>query len=308
MISIRSSAAVALPASRVWALFREMERHYLDWHPEHLGWEDVRGHATEPGSIVFAEERVGSLRLRARFFIDEAVPERRFTFHLGFPFSLLNAGGSFELAPEPGGGCRLEAETHFGPRRPLAARLVDPLLRRVLPPSRLDAHMEEEGARLARLATRPALDGAPRASQAITATVRVVVARPVDEVFDFFADLRNEPLYNGQVGAIVKTSPGPISAGTTFEGQHRGLGRVSWRLSGWARPSWLVIDGVVAGGRYRWVTDLQPHREGTELVGRMAWELPRWLRLLRPLLQRVMQWNARRSFRRFKAVLEAASA
>jgi hypothetical protein len=154
MLSVRSSAHLRLSPTEVWALLHDMERHYLAWHPDHLGWVDVRGHVTEPGSIIFADERVGRLRLRCRFFIDEVVPLRRIAFHLGFPFNLLNAGGWFELEPTAHGGCRLTSETHVGGRTRLGAAIVDPVVRWVLPPETLERHMREEGEGLERLSIR----------------------------------------------------------------------------------------------------------------------------------------------------------
>ena len=63
-------------------------------------------------------------------------------------------------------------------------------------------------------------EGASQASivAPVTAGVRVFVHREPEVVFDYFADLRNEPTYNGQVSAIRKTSDGPIGLNTTFEG------------------------------------------------------------------------------------------
>src|SRR6185503_12807423 len=66
------------------------------------------------------------------------------------------------------------------------------------------------------------------ASRPVTAQVRTFIARRPDVVFDYFADLRNEPQYNRQGREITKTSPGPIARGTRFEGAHSGLGRVTW--------------------------------------------------------------------------------
>jgi hypothetical protein len=51
----------------------------------------------------------------------------------------------------------------------------------------------------------------------VTARVRTFIAREPETVFDYFADLRNEPNYNGQVSAIRKSSPGPIGNNTVFE-------------------------------------------------------------------------------------------
>jgi hypothetical protein len=68
-------------------------------------------------------------------------------------------------------------------------------------------------------------------SRPVTARVRIFIACMPEVVFDYFADLRNEPQYNRQVSGITKTSPGPLGLGTTFQGSHRGFGRVTWRLS-----------------------------------------------------------------------------
>jgi hypothetical protein len=141
----------------------------------------------------------------------------------------------------------------------------------------------------------------------VTAEVRVYVAREQDAVFDYFADLRNEPRYNGQVAGITKTSPGPIGADTTFEGSHRGFGRVTWRLSEYERPRHVVIEGLVGQGVYRWTSDFEAAEGGTWMTGRMEWEPPARWRLFRRLLALILKWNARRSFRRFAHVLEQAS-
>jgi hypothetical protein len=141
----------------------------------------------------------------------------------------------------------------------------------------------------------------------ITARVRVFIPREPEVVFDYFADLGNEPQYNGQVSEIVKTSPGPVGPNTTFEGSHVGLGRVSWRLSEYNRPTHVVIDGGVGQGRYRWISDFAAAEGGTWMTGQMEWQPPDRWRPLRPLLARILLWNARRSFRRFGRVLQQAT-
>ncbi|MGM9474240.1 SRPBCC family protein [Pseudarthrobacter sp. YS3] len=44
----------------------------------------------------------------------------------------------------------------------------------------------------------------------------ILIRRPVEEVFDFVADERNEPAYNPQLRSVEKTTPGPIGAGTLW--------------------------------------------------------------------------------------------
>lgn len=284
---------------------RDMERHYLNWHPAHLGWEDLKGHATEPGAVVFADERVGWLRLRSRFTIEDVVPERRMAYRLGFPFNVVHAGGSFEIAPTPDGGCDFEAQIHFGARSRWGGRVLDPLLRKVAPIAALERHLGEEGRNFERLAidhpvpTGPALS----ASGTVTAHVRLFIARDPADVFSYFADLRNEPLYNPQVHDVLQTSPGPIGLNTRFTGIHRGIGPVTWRLAEYDPPRHVVIDGSVGRGRYRWIGDLEAAPHGTVFDGRMQWEPPRWMRPFRRLLELLLGWSARRSFRRFASAL-----
>lgn len=128
-----------------------MESHYLDWHPEHIAWRDLKGNATMPNSVIFGDETLGRFRLKGKFHIDRAEDRRFFSFKLGFSYSLLNAGGSFKIEPSDGEECDLTAETHLGYSAPVIGRLVDRLLVGVLPLSDLRRHMAEEGQNLARL-------------------------------------------------------------------------------------------------------------------------------------------------------------
>jgi polyketide cyclase/dehydrase/lipid transport protein len=137
----------------------------------------------------------------------------------------------------------------------------------------------------------------------VSSTVRVFIRREPDAVFDYVADLRNEPQYNGQVSAITKTSPGPVGHGTTFVGLHRGFGPVSWQLSEYERPSHVAIEGRVGKGIYRWTSDFESASGGTVMCGRMEWQPPERWRPFRALLGVILGWNARRSFGRMAALL-----
>ena len=137
----------------------------------------------------------------------------------------------------------------------------------------------------------------------VTAKVRVFIRREPEAVFDYVADLRNEPQYNGQVSAITKTSEGPVGQGTTFEGLHRGFGSVSWRLSEYDRPVHVAIEGRVGKGIYRWTSDFESASGGTAMSGRMEWLPPERRRPFRAVLGVILGWNARRSFARMAALL-----
>ena len=52
----------------------------------------------------------------------------------------------------------------------------------------------------------------------------IVIERPIEEVFDFVADERNEPRYNPQMTRADKVSPGPIGLGSKFNSVMNGVG------------------------------------------------------------------------------------
>lgn len=55
----------------------------------------------------------------------------------------------------------------------------------------------------------------------------IVIARPVDEVFDYAADQRNEPDYNPRTARSEKVTSGPVGQGTVFRAEVRSRGRTA---------------------------------------------------------------------------------
>jgi uncharacterized protein YndB with AHSA1/START domain len=55
--------------------------------------------------------------------------------------------------------------------------------------------------------------------------ISVVINRPVQEVWDFFADLRNSPHWTRSGSEIRQTSPGALGVGATLESRKLVLGR-----------------------------------------------------------------------------------
>lgn len=53
---------------------------------------------------------------------------------------------------------------------------------------------------------------------------------PVADVFDFLADCENERAWNPDLKEIRRVSPGPLGAGTEWEGTYRGMGTMRIRL------------------------------------------------------------------------------
>ena len=156
VISLVQTTQLPATADRVWRFFSELDEHYSDWHPEHLAWRTLRGEPLAKGTVWFADEWVGPLRVSSRFFVEDADPGRFFAYRVGFPSSLVRAGGSFRLVPGPG-GCELIEEVRLGFAIPVIGRLIDRLLAIVLPIDEFRRHIREEGENLAGLLASPAV-------------------------------------------------------------------------------------------------------------------------------------------------------
>ena len=71
----------------------------------------------------------------------------------------------------------------------------------------------------------------------------IVIARPVEEVFDFVADERNEPRYNPRMLRVEKLTPGPIGVGTRFHAEMKTMRRqagMTIEFTGYERPTRLA--------------------------------------------------------------------
>ena len=107
MISLVEETRVPAKPERVWRFFRELDLHYRDWHPEHLDWRTLRGQPLVRGTVWFADEWIGPLRISSRFFVTDSRPPTFFSYRIGFPSSLGRVGGSFRLLPARDGECEL---------------------------------------------------------------------------------------------------------------------------------------------------------------------------------------------------------
>jgi len=118
---------------------------------------------------------------------------------------------------------------------------------------------------------------------------KIVINRPVEEVFDTVADERNEPRYNPGMLRAEKLSPGPVGLGSRFRAEMRTWPRpvvMTTECTGYKRPrllasttrvstmdiqGTLTFDPVPEGTRMRWSWNLQPRgllKLATPLVAR----------------------------------------
>ena len=104
----------------------------------------------------------------------------------------------------------------------------------------------------------------------------IVIHRPVEEVFDFVADERNEPHYNPRMLRAEKITDGPVGPGTRFLAELETMGHTMpmtveftnydrpRRVTSCTRSSMMTTDGTLTfvpiadGTRMRWSWDVRP--------------------------------------------------
>ena len=136
----------------------------------------------------------------------------------------------------------------------------------------------------------------------------IVIARPVQTVFDAVADERTEPRYNPHVRNVELLTPEPLGVGTRFRAEAVTAARpapMTIECTGYDRPHrfdsttrmaamdidyTLTCEPVQAGTRMHWLFDLQPHGA---------------LRALRPLLAAIGRHQERRNWAALRDYLEA---
>jgi uncharacterized membrane protein len=140
---------------------------------------------------------------------------------------------------------------------------------------------------------------------------QVIIHRPVDEVFDFVADERNEPRYNPQMRCAEQISTGPIGVGTTFRAESTSRGRpveMTITFTEYQRPQRLTSATHLSTMDIQGTLSFDPAQEGTRM--RWSWNLkPRgMLKLMTPVIALIGRRQERTIWTGLKRYLEAREA
>ncbi|MEU6644726.1 SRPBCC family protein [Saccharomonospora sp. NPDC046836] len=139
----------------------------------------------------------------------------------------------------------------------------------------------------------------------------ILIRQPVERVFDFVADERNEPLYNRGISDVEQITDGPIGAGTQFVATVRAMGRARKMIleyTEFERPRKLASRTIMSTADISGTLEFEPAQGATRM--RWSWQLePRGVfALLAPALVPVGRRQERAIWTNLKRHLEGSQA
>lgn len=139
---------------------------------------------------------------------------------------------------------------------------------------------------------------------------QIVIDRPVDEVFAYVADERNEPSYNPAMVKVDKLTDGPVGTGTRYRATVVARGRpmeMFIETTDLQAPTTLSSVTAMSWARIAGTLSFTPEGAAT----RMTWDWQvtpaRFSRLLSPLVVRVGRRQETRIWAQLKKVLESST-
>ena len=131
-----------------------------------------------------------------------------------------------------------------------------------------------------------------------------VVTAPIEVVFDYLADARNEPRWLPGASQVQLTSDEPIREGSTFVGNYARAGEVTVRVTRHERPHRLILTGNARNLSFTDDIELTATERGTALVATMTTQPKGMFRIFAPAMGRVIGKQFQSNWDRLKATLE----
>jgi uncharacterized membrane protein len=132
------------------------------------------------------------------------------------------------------------------------------------------------------------------------------IERPPEEIWDYLADVSNEPQWRDiMIEARWVTNP-PHGVGSTGLNVVKGVGDWPWKVTEWEEHrsvSWVVTGGRFAGSHagYR----VAPENAGSRVTLDVQFKSSTFMRVVRPYFRRLMRRQFVAELTKLKAIMEA---
>lgn len=135
--------------------------------------------------------------------------------------------------------------------------------------------------------------------------VSVQVDLPVETVFDYFMDFRNENEWNVVAHDVEMTTPAPIGVGSRFRGQYDRMGQMEYEVKELDRPRYARVRGNARMFAWDSTFTFTEQSAGTHVECTMDPQPKGPLRLLKPLMAGSIEKQMRRGLGSLTKVLES---
>jgi uncharacterized protein YndB with AHSA1/START domain len=132
------------------------------------------------------------------------------------------------------------------------------------------------------------------------------IGAPIERVFDFVADARNEPEWLPGAQKVEKVTDGEVGLGTRFEGVYARAGTVSLEIVEFQRPARLTFRADSRIVRFDDEIELTAVGGRTQLRARMSAQPKGVMRLMSPLMAKTMRRQFEANWEHLKPALENA--
>ena len=135
----------------------------------------------------------------------------------------------------------------------------------------------------------------------------VEINRPVEEVFDFLANPRNDALWSEGLVVSRKTSTGPIARGSTGRRAERFGARqieIDWEVTEFQRNQKLIFKATSGDLPFEGGYTLEDYAGGTKLIFSGEGELGLFARTASTDTSRIVRQQMREDYDRLKMILE----
>jgi carbon monoxide dehydrogenase subunit G len=140
----------------------------------------------------------------------------------------------------------------------------------------------------------------------IEADGEIEIQAPVERVFDYVSDARNEPEWLPGAKAVEKVTPEGVGLGTRFDGTYARAGRVSIEIVVFDRPHRVTFRAHSRIVDFDDAIELREGGLGTRLTARMAAQPQGLMRLMTPLMANTMRKQFEANWTYLKRALEAS--
>jgi len=131
------------------------------------------------------------------------------------------------------------------------------------------------------------------------------IERPPEEVWDYLADVSNEPQWRDIIEARWISDP-PYGVGSTGLHVIKGVGDWPWKVTEWDEhrsASWIVTGNRFEGSHagYR----VAPEDAGSLVTLNVQFKSSAFMRLVKPIMKRRMKHQFAAELTKLKAIMEA---